>query len=97
MKIVMEVVKISLIAFMFVALGDPEMIFSPYQKLISRLPKWLNKPLGGCSYCFTGQVCFWYYLIFHFREYKLVDHLFFASAGIFLVAIYSFIWYYENS
>jgi len=98
MKIVMikEIVEISLIAFMFVALGDPEMIFAPYQRLISNLPLWLNKPLGGCSYCFTGQVCLWYYLIFHFRDYQLREHLFFASAGIFLVSIYNFIWYNEK-
>jgi hypothetical protein len=88
----MEIFKISLIAFMFTALGEEGMIFHWYQKIICDLPKWLCKPLGSCYLCFTGQVCFWYYLITYFNSYNLIDHLFFVSAGIFLSAIYNLIY-----
>ena len=83
-----EIIKISLIVFVFYVLGEPNMIFGWYQRLIANLPEWLWKPLGGCLVCLTGQVCFWYYLIIHFKTYDLIDHLFFTAAGIFLVNIY---------
>jgi len=83
--------KISLIAFIFWHLTDPEMIFAWYGKLISRLPNWLYYPLGGCLKCFTGQVCFWYF-IFFIHPYNLIDHLFFTSSGIFLSLIYEWLW-----
>ena len=84
-----EVVKISLIVFIFVQLGEPGMIFSWYQRLISNLPEWLWKPLGGCVSCLSGQVCFWYFLITRIKDYNIIDHLFFTAAGIFLVNIYT--------
>lgn len=90
----MEAVKISLICYIFVALGEPGMIFAWYQKLINRLPEWLAKPLGACGYCITGQVSFWYYL-FTTPHYNVIDHLFFSSLSIFLISIYSFIWNLE--
>jgi hypothetical protein len=83
-----EILKISLIAFMFCALGTKGMIFEWYQKLIKRLPKYLNKPIGGCYKCFTGQVCFWYFLISRFYNYNLIEHLFFVSAGIMSAMVY---------
>ena len=90
-----EILKISLIASVFSFLGEPDMIFSWYRKRIMRLPDWLNKPLGSCHVCFTGQVCFWYYLIVYFNSYNIIDHLFFVAAGIFLSSIYYIIWNYE--
>ena len=89
-----DIFKISLIAFMFCALGDEGMIFNRYQKLIEKLPEWLFFPLGGCYLCFTGQVCFWYFLVNNFTDYIFIDHLFFTSAGIFLSAIYHRIYYF---
>jgi len=86
------VFKISLIAFIFWALSDPDMIFAWYQKLIYRLPTWLYYPLGGCLKCFTGQVCFHYYWIANLHHYNLLDHLFFTSSGIFLSLIYNWLW-----
>lgn len=86
-------VKISLIAYMFVALGEPDMIFAPYQKLISKLPEWLNKPLGGCGYCFCGQFSMWYYLFT--QKFDLIEFLFFISLSIFLIKIYDLVWNYE--
>ena len=87
-----DIVKISLIASVFSFLGEPDMIFAPYRRLIMRLPDWLNKPLGSCHLCITGQAMFWYYLITQFTDYNLIDHLFFTTAGIFLSSIYSAIW-----
>jgi len=84
-----DVVKISLIAYMFVYLGQPEYIFCWYQKLIDRLPDWLWKPLGGCYKCFAGQCMFWYYIIFLTGEgYDFFEHLFYVSAAIVLASIY---------
>jgi len=91
----LEILKIPLIAFMFVALGQTEgMIFNFYQKWINHLPDWLCKPLGGCYKCFTGQVCFWYYLIWHLNTYKIFDHLFFISTGILIAMAYNKIYCY---
>ena len=87
--------KISLIASVFSFLGEPDMIFAWYRKLIMKLPDWLNKPLGSCHMCISGQACAWYYLITSFSQYNLLEHLFFTSAGIFLSSIYAIIWYYE--
>lgn len=92
-----EIFEISLIASMFSFLGEPDMIFGFYRKLIMRLPDWLNKPLGSCNLCITGQACLWYYLITRFNNYNLIDHLFFISLGIFLSSIYSAIFYYDEN
>ena len=92
---ILELIKISLIASVFSFLGDEDMIFSWYRKLIMKLPNWLNRPLGSCNLCITGQACFWYFLFT--QEYNLINHLFFTSAGIFLSSIYSTIWYYEET
>lgn len=86
----MEVVKISLIAYVFFALGESGEIFAFYQRWLTRLPLWLAKPLGACYTCFIGQVCFWYYLIF--KPFDVIEWLFFVSAGIFLSVIYNLIW-----
>jgi hypothetical protein len=84
--------KLALIATVIVRLTETDMIFSWYGRLISNLPNWLYFPLGGCTKCFSGQVCFWYFLITHFHAYNLFDHLFFTSLGIFLSLIYDKIW-----
>ena len=85
-----EIFKISLIAFMFCALGQEKGdIFHWYQRLLRRLPEFLSKPLGGCWICFSGQCALWYYLIFHFKTYNFIEHLFFISATIFCSMIYN--------
>lgn len=92
-------IKISLICFMFVVMGEPEHIFAPYQRLINRLPNWLNKPLGSCFYCLTGEAALWIYLFtkpFNPAIFSnWIDFLFFVSLSIFLTKIYSIIWNYE--
>ena len=98
-----EIFKISLIAYMFCALGQDEgMIFHWYQKLIKRLPKWLGWPLGGCYKCFTGQVCFWYFcfskdaLDYGTFARATIELLFFVAAGIFCSMIYNKIYCFLN-
>jgi len=88
-----EILKISLIGFMFSALTqDEHTLFSWYGKLIERLPWYLCKPLGGCYRCFTGQLCLWYYLIL--KPFNLIEWLFFVSAGIMTSMIYNKIYCY---
>jgi hypothetical protein len=83
-----EILKISLIAFMFCALGQDEgMIFYWYQKLIKQLPQWISFPLGGCYKCFIGQVMLWYFIFT--RPFNIVELLFFISAGIFSAMVYN--------
>jgi hypothetical protein len=83
-----DALKISLIAFMFCALGQDEgMIFNWYQKLINRFPDWLCKPMGGCYKCFVGQVCLWYFLFT--KPFNIVELLFFISIGILSAMVYN--------
>ena len=81
-----EAMKISLISFMFCALGTEGMIFEWYQKLIKRLPDYIRKPIGGCYICFTGQVCLWYFVIT--EPFDVIELLFFISTGIMSAMIY---------
>jgi len=89
----MEILKISLIGFMFSALTqDQHTLLSWYGKLIERLPWYLYKPLGGCYRCFVGQLCLWYYLLT--KPFNLVEWLFFVAAGIMLSMVYNAIYCY---
>lgn len=85
----MEIIKISLISFMFCALGSKGMVFEWYQNLIDKLPEWLCKMTGGCYKCFSGQCALWYYLLVHFKDYNFIEHLFFISAVIFCSMIWN--------
>jgi hypothetical protein len=80
---------------MFTALGEPEMIFAPYQKLLNRLPLWIAKPLGACSYCITGQVSLWYFVFT--KPFNILELLFFVSLSVFLISIYENIWNYGRT
>jgi hypothetical protein len=75
-----EILKISLITYMFCALGRDGLIFSPYQKLIAKLPDWVSWPLGACFKCFTGQVMLWCFIFT--KDFEIIELLFFISAGI---------------
>lgn len=77
---IMLSIKIGLVAFMFVYLGQPGYIFAWYQKLINPLPEWLWKPLGGCVKCFAGQCAFWYFIFT--QRYDFITHLVFVSVAI---------------
>lgn len=88
------IIKLSLIASVFSFLGEPDEIFARYRRLIMKLPDWLNKPLGSCHRCFTGQVMLWFYLIS--KPFNLIELGFFVASGIFLSQIYFMIWNYEQ-
>jgi hypothetical protein len=85
-----EVLKISFIAFMFSSLTEKGMIFEIYGNLISWLPNWLCKPLGGCAMCFSGQVCLWYFIFT--KSFDFIDLAFFVSVGIFSSLVFSVVW-----
>jgi len=92
-----EILKISLIGFMFSALTqDQHTLLSWYGQLIERLPWYLYKPLGGCYRCFVGEVCLWFYILtkpIHYESvYYYVELLFFISAGIMLSMVYNAIY-----
>ena len=96
-----EILKISLIAYMIFALGQPDdegkykNMFGWHQRLISHLPWYLSKPLGSCFLCFTGEIMLWYYIFtkeIYFTAISIIDFGFFVSAGIFCALIYHTIW-----
>ena len=83
-----EILKISLISFMFCAISQTEgTILNWYHKLIERLPYYLYKPLGGCHMCLTGQVCLWYFIFT--QPFNILELGFFISAGILCSMIYN--------
>ncbi|MDX9789245.1 MAG: hypothetical protein RBT61_00300 [Candidatus Kapabacteria bacterium] len=87
-----ELIKISLIAYMFVALGSPGNIFYFYQRWLVRLPGWLASPLGACYKCFVGQVCLWYFIFT--QPFDIIELLFWPAAGIPLSMVYDKIYNY---
>lgn len=83
-------IKISVICSIFTFMGEPDMIFSGYQRLINRLPNFLYKPMGGCAKCLTGQVALWYFLFT--QPFNLFELLFFISLSILFTSIIVKIW-----
>lgn len=74
---------------MFWVLGTPGHLFNFWFVWIEGLPTWLYKPLGGCVRCAVGQALFHAYWITHLHNYNIIDQLFYPSAGIALVIIYT--------
>lgn len=83
------ILKIAIISWVFVKLGEPGEVFDWYQRLIWRLPDKLWKPLGGCSKCLAGQVMFWHFIFTN--EYHFVTHALHVSLTILLVVIFDWI------
>ena len=82
-----DILKISLIAFMFSALTqDEHTLLSWYGKLLNKLPWYLCKPLGGCYRCFVGQVCLWYLVI---KGETILEIMFLTSFGIMISMVYN--------
>jgi len=88
----LEILKLSIIVFIFWTLGESGQIFNFYFRWIENLPTWLNKPIGGCLRCMSGQVLFHYYWITHLQNYHLIDQLFYPAAGILLATIYQYLY-----
>ena len=84
-----NVLKISIIVFVFWMLGTPGHIFNFWFVWTERLPGWLRKPLGGCVVCLTGEVLFHFYWITHLQNYNIIDQLFYPAAGVILATIYT--------
>jgi hypothetical protein len=82
-----EILSTGIIAYVFVILTSPGMIFYFWFKWINHLPDWAFNPLGGCNICFGGQLAFWYYLITYFHSYSFFEHIFFISGTILTVMI----------
>lgn len=92
-----EILKISLILYMVDTLIQEEhTLLSWYGKLIERFPWYFKKPLGGCYMCFTGQMCFWYYLLnrIALHQYDGLDHLFYVFASVLMSMVYNKIYCY---
>ena len=64
-------------------LMDEDMIFGFWSRWIDKLPNKVSFPLGGCAYCFGGQIALWYYPVF--MDYNAVMHVFFVSTTIFFI------------
>ena len=82
-----DILKITIIVFIFWMLGESGMIFNFYFRWIEGLPEWLNKPLGGCIKCLSGQTLFHYYWITHLHNYSIIDQLFYPAFGILIATI----------
>jgi len=83
-----EIFAVAIVAYVFVILTSPGMIFYFYYKLIDKIKyDFIFKPLGGCNLCFAGQLALWFYLIKHFHSYNFFEHIFFISGTILTVMI----------
>ena len=85
-----EAIVIGIIAWVFVyVLMDSGMIFEKWWLVLNKLPVWLSRPLGGCEYCFAGQLALWYYLVdkLCYGAYNALHHIAFISISILTVKI----------
>lgn len=78
--------KIAIIAFVYaeILVNGGEILNGWYKFLerhIGHKP-WLFKPLVDCSKCVSGQLAFWYYVIFYYYTYNVVEHAFLVCAAI---------------
>lgn len=65
-----------------------------YTRAILRLPDWLNKPLGICGVCMTGQLSFW--LLLPMVEWNYIGVLTFAGIISINMTIVKFLIYAEK-
>ena len=77
-------------------LSAPGFLFDPYIKLIDKLPDWLKKPLGFCSYCMIGQIAVWLFICLSWGDYNAISHVFFVANSIFFVDIFNKMLRYGN-
>jgi hypothetical protein len=85
---ILESIIIGIVGWVFcLILIQPDMIFAKWQVVLDKLPEWLAKPLGGCEFCFTGQVALWYYLYQYHSTYGLIEHIAFICGSIFVVRL----------
>lgn len=90
-------IAVGIVAYVFVILTSPGMIFYFWYKWIDHLPDWAFKPLGGCNMCFGGQLALWYYLIKYFHSYNFLHHILFICGTILTVMILDKLINYEQT
>jgi hypothetical protein len=77
-------VQLAIFSYVFTEIFmDEDMVLWKYHKLIMKLPYWLYKPLGGCLYCFAGQIGLWGYFL-KLKEYDFCNHMLFISLVVFI-------------
>ena len=69
------------------------MIFGFWGKLLDRMPEKISYPLGGCAYCFGGQIALWYY--FFVEKWNIFNHVFFVSLTILFTHL--ILWIYDKT
>lgn len=83
---ILEAVLIAISAYTFKhELVKPDKIFNWYDKLISKLPKWVYYPAGGCDKCLGGQLALWYGVFM--TDFGVIDMIWFISLVIFIVIV----------
>lgn len=89
--LILQSVMVAVFAVVFTCiLIDEDMIFGFWGKWIAQLPDKLEYPLGGCAYCFAGQIAVWYYLFL--EDYDVFNHVFFVSTTIFITHLTLYIY-----
>lgn len=68
---------------------SPGMILDFYARWLDKLPDWLAYPLGGCVFCFAGQLALWVYLFCFWNVYNLFYHVAFICLSIFWTLIHN--------
>jgi hypothetical protein len=90
-----DILKISLITVIIAALiREKKTPLSWYGELISKLPWYICKPIGGCYKCFTGEVFLWYFIFT--KPFDIFGLLFFVCAGIFASVVYNKVYLFLN-
>lgn len=91
--------ELAVVAYVFCCeLQKDKNIFAWYGDLINKLFAYtygyiLANPLGYCEKCFAGQLAFWLFLYYNWRDYKidifntLQHHVIFISVVIFITII----------
>ena len=83
-----DCIVIAVCCFVWVnILMQPGNIFNCYNKLIEKVPEWLYKPLGGCDYCFTGQVALWYFLFYYGFDFLIIPYILISIFIIHLIKL----------
>jgi len=68
------------------------MLLDWWARILDRMkPEWIAKPLGGCTYCFAGQLALWSGF-FIWNDYKLLTHFLYIITVLFVIHIYKRIW-----
>ncbi len=66
---------------------DRGMIFESLSDKLITLPDWIGKPLGLCYICVSGQMAFWYFLIFKLNVQNILLIIPFICITIFFALI----------